>query len=124
MFSWQSPTGTRISRWRIRVRVLRSRHDGTWLLPRRVSTKLAFMDRSIITPSRSGTYVVATPRQLLDGDVARKTHCNEKATIGWHQPGKASAWSALTSMLSPRDELETKWQFSADPEGSRNHAVR
>jgi hypothetical protein len=29
------------------------------------------MDRSIITPSRSGTYVVATLRQLLDGDVAR-----------------------------------------------------
>jgi hypothetical protein len=51
-----------------------------WLFPRRhLSTKLALMDRSIITPSRSGTYVVATLRQLLDGDVAPKTHCNEKA---------------------------------------------
>jgi hypothetical protein len=59
---------------------LRSRHGGAWLLPRRhLSTKLALMDRSIITPSRSGTYVVATLRQLLDGDVAPEIHCNEKS---------------------------------------------
>jgi hypothetical protein len=39
------------------------------------------LDRSIIIPSRSGTYVVATLRQLLDKDVAPETHCNKKATI-------------------------------------------
>jgi hypothetical protein len=41
------------------------------------STKLALMDHSIVIPSRSGTYVEATWRQLLDRDVARKSHCNE-----------------------------------------------
>src|SRR5262245_53435773 len=67
-----------------------------WLMPsKHVSTKAILIGSLHQHPSRSGTYAGATLRQLLDGAVAPKTHCNEKVML--------SGLDSTCREASPRD---------------------